>query len=85
MNIDIKSILIFLFITLSVSLSFRVNQANEKLFQSVIQVKKLEREPSTSKSQLEFMQEAHAFSPCNMPVIEGLINLAATNDWVFIT
>ncbi|MBW6480571.1 MAG: hypothetical protein K0B37_14175, partial [Bacteroidales bacterium] len=122
MKIDIKTLLVFLFIALSIWLSFSVKKANENLFQSETQVKELERELGIRKYQLEIMHEAlalnigkapiptrqttssrltsnhntfgsgnagltsilylkaHACSPCNMPVIEGLINMAAGSD-----
>jgi hypothetical protein len=121
-KIDIKTLLVFLFIALSIWLSFSVKKANEKLFKSENQIVAMERELSVSKYQLKILQEAlllnigkapvptrlptqsrqtsnytssgsgnaglasilylkaHACSPCNMPVIEGLINMAAGSD-----
>ncbi len=113
MKIDMKSVLVLLFIFLSIWLSFAIKQTKEKLFQSENQVIEQERELRVSKYKLDIIQEAlelnigmtpvqisrhtpaglseeglhnilylkaHACSPCNMPVIEGIINAAAGNS-----
>lgn len=118
MKIDMKSVLVLLFIFLSIWLSFAIKQTKEKLFQSENQVIEQERELRVSKYKLDIIQEAlelnigmtpvqisrhtpaglseeglhnilylkaHACSPCNMPVIEGIINAAAENSNFQIT